>query len=129
MHKCSAIGAWHRGLEGRKSSRGNLRKQEISLAVSKYFLQREPVLIDDIVGPRLSFERPMSALNGDAAYRACRLALNRVHDALAAEQVMTGGCHRIVNVLKADGAFQFFFKSFNVCLHIRMQFLFVLCFN
>lgn len=104
VHEFCAIGAGDGRLEGGEASRGNLGKQEIGLAITKYFLQSEPVMVDDLVGPRLRLKRPVSALDGSAAHGACGLALDGVHDALATEQVVARGGHGVVNIFKTDRA-------------------------
>ena len=124
VHEFCAIRAGDGRLEGGEASRGNLGKQEIGLAITKYFLQSEPVVVDDLVGPRLRLKRPVSALDGSAAPGACGLALDGVHDALATEQVVARGGHGVVDVFKTDRALQFLLERFDIRLHLRVKLLF-----
>ena len=56
VHKLCTIRAGDGRFEGSEASRRNLGKKKISVTITKHFLQGEPVLIDDVVGPRLRLE-------------------------------------------------------------------------
>ncbi len=81
-------------------------------------------MVDDLSGPRLRIERLVSALDDGAAHRACGLALDGMHDALATEQVVARGGHGVVDVFKTDRALQFLLERLDIVLHLRGKLLF-----
>jgi hypothetical protein len=103
----------------------DLREQEIGIVVTEYFLQGESVAADDLVGPRLRFQRPEPPLNGDATDGASGFSLDGMNDALATKQVMAGWCDSIIDILKTDGALELLLERFDICLHFGMQLIFV----
>ncbi len=76
--------------------------------------------VDDLSGPRLRLERPVSALDDNAAYRAYGIELDGTLDALATEQVVARGGHGVVDVFQTDRARQFLLERFEIRLHLRV---------